>query len=277
MRRLDESLTRLTLAALAGLVTAPGGLISCGAETAGETAIFASAFGGATQSGDPVTGFVTDAGWQVDLDVALAAIGPVYLYEGEPRANLWQRLGALGSARACPTHAQYDYGTVLGEVLQQYVVDLLAAEPTSTSEINGMRGTCRAFEIHLHPPGEIPAGSAAGGFEELQGSTLWLEGTATRGDEELPFEAGLTLPDEGTQRIVESIAAGVEIVDAAERPGMVVAHALLDRWFADVDFGTLTDLSDGDRYRFTEGVQATNALIYGVRSRYAYELTWRDE
>lgn len=277
MRRPHVRWTLWILAALAGLVAAPGGLISCGAETAGESAVFVTGFGGATHSGDPLTSFVTDAGWQVDLDVALAAVGPIYLYEGEPRAGLGRRLGGLGAARACPTHAQYDYGTVLGEVLEQYVIDLLAFDPTPTGEVAGTRGTCQSFEVHLHPPGEIAAGSPGEDFDSLQGFTVWLEGTASRGDDEVPFEAGLTIPDEGTQRIVESIAADVEIVDAGERPGMVVVHALLDRWFADVDFDTLVEIGDGDRYRFTEGIQATNALVFGIRSRYAYELAWREE
>ncbi len=277
MRRPHVRTTLLILAAFTGLVAAPGGLISCDAETAGESARFTTGFGGATLSGDPVTSFATDAGWQVDLDVALAAVGPVYLYEGEAMAGLGRRLGGLGAARACPAHAQYDDGTVLGEVLEQYMTDLLADDPTPTGEIDGTRGTCQSFEVHLHPPGEITAGSPGEDFDPLQGFSVWLQGTATSGDEVVPFEAGLTIPDEGTQRIVESIPADVEIVDADEQPGMVVVLALLDRWFAEVDFATLVELGDGDRYRFTEGIQATNALIFGIRSRYAYELAWEEE
>ena len=256
----------------AGLAAAVGlDLVSCGAETSGQEITFATAISGGAGEGTAQE-FTTYAGWRVKLDQAYVAVGPIYYYEGEPQASLLQRILGPGVARACPTHAQYNKGTVLGEILEQHVVDLLAATPTDTGQVFGLAGTCRAVELHLHPLGEISAGSPAAAFDALGGDTVHLSGSAEKEGQTVRFSGGMTIPDEGLMQIVESISADVSLEpDAA---GTLVVEVLLDQWLASVDFSSLTE-KQGDDYRFTENTQAYNALLRGIRSRGAYRVSWR--
>jgi len=252
-------------------------LLSCRAETAGKAIRFDTAAQGAIDQGQPVAAFVTTKGWTVELESAYAVLGPVYYYGGAPMARvhpLWRLVG--GVAHACATHAQFDYGTVLGEVLEQYVVDLLATNPTSTGEVPGEAGTCQSVELHVHPPGDqqLPAGSPAAAFDRLGGASILLEGLATKDGSQVLFRAALDVPDEGTMRIVQNIAASVELNDASEQPGRLVLQVLVDAWLDQVDFASLGESDTDGRLLFSEGTQARTALLQAVRNRYSYRVTW---
>ena len=247
-------------------------LASCDAQTAGKHISFESAFSGSTLAGSSPAQFTNGEGWQITLSRAELLVGPIYFYSGEARETLVQRLFGISSARACPTHAQFDNGEVLGEVLAQYVVDLLADEPRSTGLLYGIQGTVSSAELHLHPPGTVAAGSAADEIAELDGQTLVLTGTAVKDDVTLPFVAELTIPDEGLMRVVESIPASVAL-DASS--GALTVEALVDLWFDAVRFDTLTEQDEEERFVFSSGTQATNALLQGLRMRDAYRVTWR--
>lgn len=269
------------LAALALTLTLlPQPFSACNVETAGEAVRFATAAQGILSDGQPVGEFETAAGFTVELDTARVALGPIYFYGGEPMASAAPVFESLGGvARACPTHSQYDYGAVLGEVIEQYAVDLLAAEPTPTGEIDGEAGTCHSTEIHIHPPGDqqLPAGSPAADIEELEGASLLLEGMASKDGQSVPFRAALDIPDEGTMRVVQNIEADIEIEDLSVRPGAAVVQVLVDAWLDQVDFASLTETDANGRFLFSEGTQAKSALLQAVRNRYSYQLTWRDQ
>ncbi|MDI7269192.1 MAG: hypothetical protein QME96_14475, partial [Myxococcota bacterium] len=266
----------VVLALVLGLGPLHGAISSCQTATPGQEILFELGVEGSLSTGRPPSeAFETYAGWTVTLNRALAAVAPVYFYEGEAMASNWERVFGIPSAYACPTHAQHNYGAVLGEVLEQHGVDLLG-ETASLGEVLGYAGTCRSVELHLHPPGEVPIGSGADVITDLDGHTVLLEGTATREGRTVPFVARLTLPDEGLMRIVESISADVELRDAAERPGRVVVQVLLDQWLATVDFDSLVE-SEGGRFVFTDETQAWSALVRGIRWRDSYRVAWRSE
>lgn len=261
------------------LVLLPQPFLSCGVETAGKAIRFNTAVVGTTEQGQSAASFDTTKGWNVTLTSAHAVFGPIYFYGGEPMARANHLRHLLGGvAHACPTHAQYDYGAVLGEVLEQYVVDLLAAEPTSTGEVQGEAGTCHSVELHLHPPGDkqLPAGSSQVEFAELDGYSIVLVGTATKETTTVPFRAALDIPDEGTMRIVQNIAGDVELDDVSVRPGTIVVQILLDAWLDHVDFSTLTETDGDGNYLFSDGAQARSALLQAVRNRYSYRVDWRE-
>ncbi len=259
------------------LVLFPQPFFSCDAETAGESIRFNTAVQGITEEGESASGFETAKGWEVTLASAHAVFGPIYLFGGEPMASVTP-LDALigGVASACPTHAQFDYGAVLGEVLDQYVVDLLAEKPTSTGQIDGQAGTCHSAEVHLHPQGDqgLRVAGGADSAELLDGASIRLEGTAEKDDESIPFRALITIPDEGTARIVQNIAADAELEDVSDKPGKIVIQALLDVWFSEVDFPTLTETDEDGNYLFTQDTQAWTALVQAIRNRYAYRVVW---
>jgi hypothetical protein len=261
------------------LVLLPQPFLSCGVETAGETIRFHTAVLGTTEQGQSPTRFDSTKGWSVTLTSAHAVFGPVYFYGGAPMAQAGPLTRFFGGvAKACPTHAQYDYGAVLGEVLEQHVVDLLASEPTSTGEVQGEAGTCQSAELHLHPPGNqgLATGSTQVELDKLEGHTVVIEGTASKDSTTVPFRAALDIPDEGTMRIVQNIAGSVELDDVTQRPGSILVEILLDAWLDQVDFSSLTETDATGNYLFSEATQARAALLQAIRNRYSYRIEWRE-
>jgi hypothetical protein len=256
-------------------------LSSCN-ETAGEAISYRTGALGSTSTGEPVDEFENARGWTVRLNEARLAIGPVYFYNAPPLAHLWLKRGlerafGVGTAQACPAHAQYDRGAVLGEVLAQYVVDLLGDEVTDTGDTAGVAGHMQMFELHFHPPGEITAGSSRDEFEALGEGTIWLTGVATRDDQEIPFVASFTIPDEGTWRIVESIEADIQLEPEIVDSGRAVVLVHLDQWLHNVEFDSLTETDEDGNFEIIEDTQAWTALLAAVRSRYSYGIEWREE
>jgi hypothetical protein len=249
--------------------------LSCN-QTSGEKATFQTGVTGGLSTGDAVAPFTNARGWTVTLTEAYVAVGPIYFYSSPPQTAMIERLLGDGTARACPTHAQYDKGEVLGEVLEQYAVDLLSGEVVDTGLRYGVAGTAQMFEVHLHPPGEVTPASPTSSFEPLGGHSIWVAGTATQDGSEVAFEGALTIPDEGTLRIVTSIPADVELADVAKQPGRAVVKVHLDEWFHNVGFDGLTQEGSSGRMVLDEDSQAYQALLVGVRSRTSYSLSWRN-
>ncbi|MCK5689389.1 hypothetical protein KAI87_08970 [Myxococcota bacterium] len=250
------------------------GTYGCTAETAGESIAFSVGLQGAHSSGDSLTSFTTTSGWLVELSEARAALGPVYFYEGEPRASLFKGF-FMKEAHACATHAQFNYGETLGELVAQYSVDLLSSTPTDAGQIPGIAGTCQTLEVHLHPAETIPAGLGSDSFDSLGGHTFLFKGSATKDSESRQFIFNITIPDESTMRIVDSVAADVEIKDVSKQPGSAVVQIYLDNFFANVDFSSLSETDEDGAYLLDDESQAWAALLYSLRSRQSFGLIWR--
>lgn len=271
-----------TLVAAAALTASmPAVMLSCEATTAGRAITFSTGIQGAVEDGDSTSTFKTDEGWDVTLTSAYAVFGPLYFYSGEPMAFRKPLFSGFGEALACPTHAQYDYGIVLGEVLEQYVVDLLADAPTDTGSVEGQAGTCLSAEAHLHPPGDqgLASGSSDADLDKLEGESILIEGEAIKDDLSYSFKAAVTVPDEGTMRVIQNIACdSVSIEDQSEKEGSLLLRVFLDAWFNQVDFSTLIETDDEDEnvYLFTDDTQAWTALMQAVRNRYSYDAVWSD-
>ena len=121
------------------------------------------------------------------------------------------------------------------------MVDLTTGQVVSTGLSAGESGTCQMFELHLHPLGDVPAGSPSSEFDSLQGYTAFIAGTASKDADVIEFEGGMTIPDEGTMQIIESIPASVAIADVADQSGRAVVEVYLDQWLTNVDFSTLPE------------------------------------
>ena len=263
------------VAAAALTASMPAVMLSCDATTAGRAVTFSTGIQGAVEEGS-ADSFQTAEGWDVTLTSAYAVFGPLYFYSGEAMSRK-SLIPGFGTARACPTHAQYDYGTVLGEVLKQYVVDLMSDSPTDTGDVDGEAGTCLSAETHLHPPGEqgLESGSSDADFDKLDGESILIEGEAVKDDASYSFKAAVTIPDEGTMRIIQNIACdSVEIADQSEKEGRLLLRVFLDAWFDQVDFSTLLETDDDGVYLFTDDTQAWTALVQAVRNRYSYDVVW---
>jgi hypothetical protein len=217
---------------------------------------------------------VNARGYRVELRTAQLALGPLYLYSAKPQASLLERVGLIGTAFACPAHAQMDRGLLIGEVLTQQAVDLLSNNPIPLGPAQGEAGEALSFEVHLHPAGAVPAGPGArAGLAALEGRTVLLEGTATRDGEAIPFRAHLDIPDTALWRIVTNIPTALS-VDSPVHAGRASLRILVDRWFERVEFSELPMHADGSR-EFEPGSAAFSALVmFGMRSREAYSMEW---
>lgn len=195
--------------------------------------------------------------WTVSLEEARVAIGPVYLFEGDPLlASLYHWL-VMPRAFAHPGH--YQEGEALGEALDQRVVDLLDPNPTILGPMNAVTGQCNSAQVGL---GTAEAGLE--GAELLEGHALLLRGTATRGGDDVPFEAWLD-----DDLYVEGVAFEHDIDTSS---GGLRVQVDLTRWLGRVDFSSLTVVDD--LAVFEEGTQAHNALTRGVDNTLAYRLSW---
>lgn len=197
--------------------------------------------------------------WTIVLDEAFVALGPVYLFAGEPLlGSLLQRI-FLPRAHAHPGH--YQEGEAMGEVLQQAVVDLLAPQPTHLGTLSAVTGTCHSARVGLGTAEEGLAGA-----DTLRGHALRVAGEATRDEERVEFEAWLDI-----DLYVEGIGFDHEI---GEEPGHLLVEVDLTRWLRRVDFATATP-GESEPSTFDEDSQAHNALSRGVDNTLAYRLRWQ--
>ena len=93
------------------------------AKTSGESMSYSVAASGSAAT----PSFTNSKGWNITLTTAKAIVGPVYIYSSAPQASLFLHLLG-GVAYACPADAQFDKGSVLGQIQRQVIVDLLALD-----------------------------------------------------------------------------------------------------------------------------------------------------
>lgn len=260
---------RFALAALA-LFALPACTPEAG--TGGEQITFSAAMTGArVDGGSPSDAMETSRGWQVTLTRADMLVGPIFMYSGAPRASLFEQFIGIKSAHACAAHAQFESGTTLGDLGQQYGVDLLARESTLVSERQGVAGELRSLELHLQEPGasgQLEPGNAMASSQT--DATIMFEGSATKDGMTVPFVGTVTLPEEGTVQAVDSIGASGDLSSGST----VLIKVYIDQWFDEVDFAALAEQATADdkgRYTIAPGTQAYGAMTLSVRSRYAFD------
>ncbi len=231
-------------------------------KTSGEIISFQTAIEGSAKEGSKEQ-FHNLKGYEVELEKALFTAGPLYFYNKRP----------ISASLKCPAHALQDKGSVLGEIEQQFVIDLLKSKPIDTGYADGEKGILRMAELHIHPPQDprFQQGSSKSEFAQLESYSILIEGIAKKDGDEYKFIADLIIPPDGTMRIVENIGT----VDEPELDNSddytVVLKVFLDRWFINVEFSSLYDETE-DIYRFSqnEDSQAYAAFLSAVRSSYSY-------
>ena len=263
MRRLSQSLLLLTLA-IAVVLT----LEACTAETAGVKLTLKAEVVGSLTSGKAVTSFENRRGWKIQLEKAYMLVGPVYLLEGEPQAQLLPWFLPWRTAHA---HVNANGQRVLAELREHFVLDLLKATPTSLGEMRGIAGTAQTAELHLLPPGGTRLAKTSATISNVSGATVFVQGKATLGKETRSFELKLTLPKSDNMRIVGNIGTDISLEKNTVGGGRLLLKVYVDRWFTNVDFATLTKKDESGRSLLTAD---DSAIQQGIRSRYSYHFAW---
>lgn len=224
--------------------------------------------------------FTTFNGWEVELDEAVIAVGPLYLWEqgnyaglarddDEPMDDLVGWVGELvvPTAHAHPGDVHFAGGELRGEFLEQVAFDLLRGEAGRVGRARGVSGDARAVSVILDPPTAATRGDA----DALFGHHAWVVGTAWRGREVVRFEGGLSIPAEGIQRQVDGVPIDVELDDG----GTLVLGVEPRAWFADAHFEQLVvDNAAGDRKVIDADSQVAAAWYIGARTAAAFSARW---
>ena len=205
--------------------------------------------------------FTVDADWQVTLDNAQLAFGPLYLCGGTQAGALCE------TARA--------------EWLDSVVVDALDPAAAQVGTMDALTGAVRSWMYDLGIVSLLtrpePVGLSAA--EALGGYSVRLSGTASRGADVIEFSAALAIQqDTGTE-------TGVPVVRSA--PSAAFEHELGEQdrltvrfdprpWLDTIDFDQLCDAALGcpTEVELEPGSQASrairNQLVAGPRPSFDF-------
>jgi hypothetical protein len=206
--------------------------------------------------------FATNTGWEVRLDEARIALGPIFAFaprfEGGAMAALRAFLFpvALAHGGTDPLNGR----RVRAEWLAQVTFDATpGADPVALGTIEAESGEVDSVMVTLDPPD--PANAAV-----MHGHHLWVRGEASKAGETIRFEGGLDIPDEGLSRRVENIP-----IDAfLEQGGRWTISVHPEEWFQDADFEQLTEQSAEGVYLIMPESQVRSAWLLGARTPRAY-------
>lgn len=257
---IQRSIPLAVLSTLVALLAIPA---SCGSGTGGRIVSIEWAVRGVPEEGRPSGEFVTDLGWEVRLQEAWLAMGPMYAHAAEELAR-WRRVLSPARALAHPGH-DHGFDRVRGEWLEQAAVDVLAPSPRRLGDAMAEAGAVDRLEVAVGPY------DGTEGPEALDGATLWVRGEATRDEELVPFEGALTFAEE-TARAVDHIAAEASLDEGGRltvgvRPGL---------WFQGAQFDRLETDGTGPAV-LRAGGQVYNALSLGVHNPRAFIVEWVED
>ncbi|MFV8749801.1 hypothetical protein ACNOYE_04570 [Nannocystaceae bacterium ST9] len=257
------------------------GLATSCAETPGRPVFFDLALEALPgDDGDPAR-FTSASGWQVELDRAVIAIGPIYLYENPPldrqADDAWTErpLHALlgwveASAHAHPGDNLFDGGAIKGEYLQQIAFDLIDQPKAGLGLARGVAGQVGSLSLILWEPGDATLGAV----ELLEDHHAYVIGRASKDGVTIEFAGGVLIPDIGVKRRVDGLAADFELDDG----GLLIVGVDPAAWFDQADFELLTSQAEQDeqgRWVIDEATQVGIAWNQALHRPYAWTGRWQ--
>jgi hypothetical protein len=263
------------------LVLLLGGAAACtpeGSGTGGRSVLFELAVEPPTYMVEGGA-FTTQSGWDVELDEAVIALGPVYLWENPSVSGLdrsapdggfdlvgWASDMVIPTAWAHPGDQWFAGGELRGEFLEQYALDLLDGRTLSLGPARGIAGEVRSLTVILDPP----TASTGGDPLSLRGFHAYVAGFARRDGIEIAFEGGLEIPAEGTQRQVDGLPVQFDVDDG----GTLVIGVHPRTWFDQAHFDTLDVRGPDGRWMITPESQVAASWFIGARSAQGYFARW---
>lgn len=258
------------------LLAVSGSLVACESDTGGRAVTLSLSLASAPAPGETRPGvFTTESGWDIELDEAVIALGPIYAYAdtgGVARAPLSRRtqLALLDllvpRARAHSGFDPFARRTVRAEYLDQIAFDALAEAPLSVGTVDGEAGTAASVTIIL----DAPRGALADAASPVHAHQAWVVGTGRRGDETVEFEGGLDLPDDGLVRRIDGVPFAAEVDDG----GVMTLSVHLREWLNHAQLDTLTTRAESGRFSIDRASQVRNAWYLGARDADAFTASW---
>ena len=228
---------------------------ACSTTTGGDLITLPLHAGGVSRDATRPFSFVTLGGWNVTLDHALIAVGPLYFNVDAPRTGTFRS------------------GLVIVEATEQTIVDTL--DPTLhdvPGGADGETGTAVAVEIGLLSPDPTNQAAQPADAELLGGGFGFVSGTAVMGATTVPFQGALAVntslvtPTEPLADLERIKGAGVELSfgSAARTLELQIDPT---HWFDQSDFSTLAS-GNPPPGGFTWTVDTTFAaqLLEGVKA-----------
>lgn len=249
--------SKLSIVLLSSCCSAALLAMACG-ETEGQVVTIDVAL----ETSDSGTSFITNTGWEVHLDEARIALGPLFAFA--PRFEG----GTMATLRTFLFPVAYAHGgtdplngrRVRAEWLTQVAFDATpGADPSVLGSIEAESGQVDAVTVTLDPPNVSNA-------SDMHDHHLWARGEASKDGRSIRFEGGIDIPDEGLSRRVEDIP----IDGILEQGGRWTITVRPEEWFQDADFDRLTEQNADGVHLITATSQVRNAWFLGARSSRAY-------
>jgi hypothetical protein len=218
--------------------------------------------------------FVTETGWRVELSQASVALGPIYFYENpsliahnQPRpgigTQLWDVLVPSAHAHAGDFHV--NGGRVVGEWVDQMVFDAINPNSVPLGYINGIETSTRSWSVGIDPPRTSIKGDAS----ILHGNQAYVVGIATKEQQTVPFEGGLSIEKEGNATRVEALPIQTQLSSNTR----ITIFLHVENWFDQAHFDRLTEQNEQGRYLITPDSQVSVAWLLGLRNQQAFSAT----
>jgi hypothetical protein len=232
---------------------------------------------------------VNDWGWSVSLSQAYLAVGPLYVYPGDPVLSrsgtapkvrsVWARVNDLLVPEAFAHPGHYVSGDALVQLKAATSLDLLTKEtPLGTG--TGVTGFASSASFGWTSPAKGPHAA------ELGEHVIWAQGSAKRAEQTVHFIAKAKLEDvlDGDQR--PEVAGcrlgetpgdvGVELTG----DGTLTLHLQPSVWFREVDFALTREgaaASTAENPIDLSGSMAWRAFVRGAKKGTAYLFSFRRE
>lgn len=227
-----------------------------------------------TASGEGIEAVVNAEGWTVTLSTFRLAISDIeFTIEGDTHASrepsLFERI--VPRAMAHPGH--YAGGDVTGELLGNFLLDLLSGEQ-SLGEATLLTEDYNGMNLHFRT---ADGSDGLASDDPLNGHTAEIAGAATSGVRTIHFTAILDVAA-GT----EMVGGPFELVLTEETEGILVLRALTrdpfegDTLFDGIDFGALDEDAD-DTVQIAPGSAAHNVLVKTLIRHDHYDVVFRNQ
>lgn len=214
-------------------------------------------------------GSLSLGGWEVTLQRADLAFGPLTLCAGEQAGELCD--------------------TALAEWRSSVVVDALSDKKKRAGALEATSGTARSFMYDLGRTSLLTQDTwVSPAAETLDGASVVLEGRASQADRSFDFSLSLELEQSETTEIGVPLVRkplSVEFAHAIEPDERLRLRFSADEWIADVDFealypatGSATECNGACAARVEIGAdtQAARAVRNALLSRAHPEFQWYD-